>query len=53
MEIMLNEKESDNIIYMPDPAVAPDPRGIGYEYFHAMLRYPERVAQVDGHTNEE
>ncbi|XP_031338099.1 luciferin 4-monooxygenase-like, partial [Photinus pyralis] len=38
---------------MRDTLVIPDPRGIGYEYFNAMIKYRERVAQVDGRTGEE
>uniref|UniRef100_A0A1Y1KAC5 AMP-dependent synthetase/ligase domain-containing protein n=1 Tax=Photinus pyralis TaxID=7054 RepID=A0A1Y1KAC5_PHOPY len=53
MEIMLNGKHNDNIIYTPNPLETPDPRGVGYEYFKAMERYRERIAQVDGHTNKE
>ncbi|KAB0791966.1 hypothetical protein PPYR_13927 [Photinus pyralis] len=46
-------KHNDHIIYTPNPVETSDPRGVGYEYFKAMKRYRERIAQVDAHTNEE
>ncbi|KAK5639861.1 hypothetical protein RI129_010672 [Pyrocoelia pectoralis] len=44
---------TNNIIIMPDPPMITDQRGIGHVYFESMLKYREKIAQVDGHTGEE
>ncbi|KAF5272636.1 hypothetical protein FQR65_LT04877 [Abscondita terminalis] len=42
----------DNVIYTPEIKDQPDGRGIGWVYYEGMLKYRNRVAQIDGLTGE-
>ncbi|KAF5278815.1 hypothetical protein FQR65_LT03503 [Abscondita terminalis] len=41
-----------NVIQMPDLDYVPDERGLGYVYFHSMVKNCEKLAQIDGLTGE-
>ncbi|KAB0795168.1 hypothetical protein PPYR_12007 [Photinus pyralis] len=42
-----------NIITMPDTSPSADHKGVGYVYYHSMLKYQHRVAQIDALTNKQ
>ncbi|KAK4872934.1 hypothetical protein RN001_014963 [Aquatica leii] len=43
----------DNVIYTPNSDCKPDPKGVGHYYYAQMLKYQNRIAQIDGYTKEE
>ncbi|XP_031351187.1 luciferin 4-monooxygenase-like [Photinus pyralis] len=51
---MANESQHHrNVIYTDNKPARPDHRGIGYVYYHSMLKNGEKIAQIDGNTGVE
>ncbi|XP_031351171.1 luciferin 4-monooxygenase-like isoform X2 [Photinus pyralis] len=51
---MANESQNHpNVISTDNTLALPDRRGIGYVYYHSMLKNRGKIAQINGNTGEE